>query len=209
MRKLIQEYAEAEIGIITQGEDPKEMLKEDLLVFRKFLENCESLFETDPKFPKAIADLIKCVASSSQVCSYLPALEEVIHNLDEIASSATNSESSAALLVIQKMAPVVFNALGTIKSQKLPTKWIDLFHALYQVSTGTFRNSQHQLPEADSNSDCTKLDYFPHWPALYTRGTYQADKNSKVQAEVCSKDIKQNSLMPGLFTVYCEHGKPF
>ncbi len=107
--------------------------------------------------------------------------------------------------MIQKYAPIIFNALTT-KSQKLLKECECLFHALSKISKNTFKNPAHQLPGLD-NAIVQTLTYFPNWPALCARGCYEQDMKNKTRNAVCKKESKQSSLMPGLFTVYCEHGK--
>lgn len=48
--------------------------------------------------------------------------------------------------------------------------------------------------------------FFPCLPKIRTRGVYEADRKSKQL--ICTKRTsKHPSLLPGVFTIYCEHGK--
>lgn len=110
-------------------------------------------------------------------------------------------------MFIQNAAPIIFNALATINCSKLPDEWFELFSLLHKKAVGTFKNDPHNLPPAATAEINNSLAYFPNWPIQCSRGSYRLDKANVKAAEVCKKKkTSKHSLMPGLFTVYCEHG---
>ena len=109
-------------------------------------------------------------------------------------------------MFILNEAPIIFNALTTINHSTLPDGWFALFNLLREKAVGTFEQDAHNLPPATFAETNNSLAYFPNWPVQCSCGCYQID-NVNV-AETCKKKkTTKHSVMPGLFTVYCERGK--
>eukprot|EP00795_Rhopilema_esculentum_P009031 gene9031-16674_t len=111
-----------------------------------------------------------------------------------------------AMTFIQKNAPIIFNILATIQSSPLPNVWKELFLLLGRISKQSCDKKPHTLPEATVAQKKNTLAYFPNWPVQCSRGSYYQDKSKKNEGPHCKKDKKKTTLLPGLFTIYCEHG---
>lgn len=186
------------------------MMEEHAPVVANFISWCNHTYESWYYLPKPIRDMVQCFSTTSPVCSYFPFLHDFFSHIDTLIRAETEiGEQTNALMYIQMMAPIIFNALSTIKGQKLPEVWGALFMHLQEISSATFKQNMHDLPPMTVEKS---LAFFPEWPLLCKRGTYSADR-SKESTDHCNKKIedekkkKRHSLLPGLFTVYCQHGK--
>ena len=56
-------------------------------------------------------------------------------------------------------------------------------------------------------NDTSNLAFFPSLPIRRSRGFYKADKQGKKEHRKCQKKGKgQHTLLPGIFTVFCQQG---
>eukprot|EP00795_Rhopilema_esculentum_P011024 gene11024-19868_t len=169
---------------------------------------CDEIYEDE--IPAPMKDLLQCLASESPVSSYLPSDNELSVHVNELCSTTDTGvaigSNIAAMAFIQQVAPVIFNALTTIQSLPLPDAWRKLFLLLQKKSSNSYNKEPHTLPVATEAQKNNGLAYFPNWPVQCSRGYYHQDKKKKYEGQ-CKKEAKKMTLLPGLFTVYCEHGK--
>ena len=156
-------------------------------------------------------DFIQCFASESPVCSYFPSNDDFNSHMRALclttATGMAIGSNINAMTFIQKNAPIIFNILATIQSSPLPNVWKILFLLLGRISKQSCDKKPHTLPEATVAQKKNTLAYFPNWPVQCSRGSYYQDKSKKNEGPHCKKDKKKTTLLPGLFTIYCEHGK--
>ena len=174
-----------------------------------FVSWCEDEFDSLHSIPSAVQSLLQCISSTSPVCSYCPLIGEVFAAFDAIYRTGQVGQNAPALLVVQQNAPVIFNALSVIKSSKMPSQWKELLDEMKKKCLQSFERAQHKLHLAQENSKSLSTKYFPCWPKLCERGVYRMDKEKEQNTVDCSKGRKGQSLMPGIFTVYCKHGRSF
>lgn len=207
LRLLLKDYVSKAMDMHAK-ENLIQLLKEEIPVLAVFVAWCEATFESWHYIPKPILDLLGCFAHISPVCSYYPPSDELHINIRSLRLSETKiGDNVESMMFIQNAAPIIFNALATINCSKLPDEWFELFSLLHKKAVGTFKNDPHNLPPAATAEINNSLAYFPNWPIQCSRGSYRLDKANVKAAEVCKKKkTSKHSLMPGLFTVYCEHG---
>ena len=82
-----------------------------------------------------------------------------------------------------------------------------LLQEMWQKAVDPFIKAQKidDIPPAPSLD--SGLSFFPSLPKLRGRGNFEKDKEQKVRTETCTKKHTGHpSLLPGVFTMFCEHG---
>lgn len=206
LRDLLKEYtlkfdAHAMRNMMT-------LLEQHTPVLARFISWCDETYDSWHCLPKAIRAFVQCFSRTSPVCSYFPPVDDFFVHVRSLSHVATTiGDQSEAMMCIQAVSPIIFEALTTIKDSKLPAAWSDLFGLLEDITTKTFRRQPHQLSPPTHSQCQSSFAYFPNWPAKCARGIYKLD-NVKCTSEQCKKEKPgKHSLLPGIFTVYCEHGK--
>lgn len=115
---------------------------------------------------------------------------------------------------LQNASPILFDLLLSV--EKYPHQLMSpILDKLIEKATNPFRDDHSEANDSVSckkqqlgNSDgCVEksLSYFPSLPQVRARRRYEADKNNKER--ICTKKgIGHPSLLPGIFTIFCEHG---
>ena len=183
-------------------------LEKDYGAVGQFLKWCNATFNTWYDIPKAIIDSLLCLSSASPVVSYFPQSDSFFSAIRSINSDVGGHVD--ALFEVQCISPIIYDALCTLKSPVLPKEWSDLFEGLESKSKATFSSAAFCLPPPNEEDTSETMSYFPHWPVLCARGNYEQESLMQQQKKSCLKNATkgENPLMPGLFTVYCQHGKP-
>ena len=184
------------------------LASKQLPTLEKFLLWCEETHESWFDVPKPVLELIKCISSTSPVCSYFPVSPVFLSSITTIENNQRQVGIEInAMNCIQNEAPIIYEAIKAVKNGPLPRQWSDLFANLKEITENTFLLPPHSLPPVSSETESGQLSFFPNWPTLCLRGRYTLDKTEKKRKEspMCEKN-KKCSLLPGLFTVYCEHG---
>ena len=149
--------------------------------------------------PCAWQKFLLCLSCNSPVCGYIhlsPELKEILVPLsNDITRSPTN------LQVLQENFPVLFHL---IKSEGKVNKCLSpIIDVLLEKCENPFKHEPFQLPPNDVSN---QLSYFPNYPKIRCRGYYNADNKRK--GHVCTKKgFGHPSLLPGIFTIYCQHGE--
>ena len=116
---------------------------------------------------------------------------------------------------LQKNSPVLFQLLsdldGGIAANELRNVLGQLrsklreFHDKYSDAV----ESETTIAPAENATDFSRMDFFPRWPPIRSRGKYKMDVGTLANAsESCKKYPSGHpTLLPGIFTVYCSHGK--
>ena len=61
-------------------------------------------------------------------------------------------------------------------------------------------------PNEEFTPNTDEMSFFPHLPKCRERRAYAADSAGKVLT--CTKKTSRHpTLLPGVFTIFCEHGK--
>ena len=205
MRTLCKQYCEKE-PIPSEREQLFIELKHKAPALERFIRWIEEEYGNWCYIPKPILSFVRCMASSSPACSYFPVSSYFRSNIKTLSNNATEiGNRYKSLLCFQTEAPVIFKALNVIRKMPLPDVWRALFIDLEEKAMAPFKSAAHQLPTPNPRTE--HMAFYPQWPALHARGRYMKDRErSADRGDCCKKQQKQHSLLPGLFTVYCEHG---
>ena len=114
------------------------------------------------------------------------------------------AEDEVLMTKLQKYLPIFFDLVVCLLCKRLPDDFKDLVSTLIRVSQVPFEKA---LPVQGSTAPTeSPYNVFPSMPVCRERGKFEADKLSEVRG--CTKRYKKHrNLMPGIFTVYCIHGK--
>lgn len=111
-----------------------------------------------------------------------------------------------AMELLQKEFPLLFSLLWALKTNKYTNVLIPIINDLILKSNAPFTAPTSDNASSSSSGSSTELSYFPSLPVIRERGCYTADRVSR--EKLCTKLSRGHpTLLPGLFTVYCEHGK--
>lgn len=108
---------------------------------------------------------------------------------------------------LQKACPILFDVVKEVKEVKTELK--DLLRSLLILSENPFTRKV-DIKEEDAPTDEPKGSFFPSLPYVRQRGKYTQDetKNSPDESKCRPESTKgHRSLLPGLFLLFCSHGK--
>jgi hypothetical protein len=119
---------------------------------------------------------------------------------------------SVDLKLLQDHVPLIFNLLVECGS---PDKSLHLlFRDLVEKSLSPFQDNDGHCRSAHSlkpcEDSCDSFGYFPSMPQIVQRGSYVLDDKNPHLGDCFKggKSKKRNfTLVPGLFTLFCTHGK--
>ena len=123
-------------------------------------------------------------------------METLITKMESITSSPSLLE------MLQKEMPLVF---ALVKSERvLPRSFYNVLQELWSVSTSMF--SGFTVPQSPAHCSANDaMTIFPKMPPIRVRAHYSADKNTR--STICTKRyLGHPSLLPGIFTLFCQHG---
>jgi hypothetical protein len=102
---------------------------------------------------------------------------------------------------LQMKIPVFFEIFSKIGN--VPEPLIPILHTILDKVKGTFIGNPHSLP---AGTESSHLACYPSLPVIHQRGIFEAD--GKKSSGTCRKTgTRHPSLLPGIFTVFCPHGK--
>ena len=138
------------------------------------------------------------------MCALIHPGNELQQVLTTIADGSSDLDLYT-LQFLQQQCPLLLNLLQRVKPPQLLIS--PVLHELLKKACAPFSSSPDS---SDSNSSPTfqadDCSYFPALPMVRCRGSYVADtvKSSKM----CTKrGTKHPTLLPGIFTLFCSHGK--
>ena len=176
--------------------------------FQAFILWLESIYGNRDSFPISVIHLLKCSSSESAVISYFPQEEEFMRIMDDICSGQSIKNNPEIMRKLELSSPIVYKFVQGLPTGNIDRPCVELFLKMKDVVLSSSKEP-HDLSQnvpTESNS----LSYFPCWPQCNNRGLYIADRNQIAavkDATQCTKIHRGHpKLMPGLFTVYCEHG---
>ena len=158
-----------------------------------------------PACPAEWSPLLRSLASPSAVCGLVHPSEELFHLLKKIPHDDITLDVENMQL-LQREVPVFFDLVKNIKY--LPTEsLVPLIDAIIEKANAPFLLGSGSDDTPASRSELQELAFFPSLPKVRARGSYECDrKNPKLPG--CTKQSSGHpSLLPGIFTLYCPHGK--
>lgn len=152
--------------------------------------------------------LISVMSSPSPACATIHPSERV-SSLLTVMENSDITKDTTSLKVLQEEIPVIFNlirSLGYYPKEILAP----LLSELSRVAFAAFSLlpvENIQTPATLTEENKVDLSYFPSLPQVRVRGVYQADKKASGHGRACRKrSSKHPSLLPGIFTIFCQHG---
>lgn len=149
------------------------------------------------------------LSRATPACGLLHPSDELLATVEKLCICIDNDESPDEndLAVLRLDFPMLYELVMAFPLCKLPTETSPILRKLIVISQSPFI----------TNPACPSLAAFPensycHWPGLEcvrARGIYQVDKQGRDQDGFHCKKISRGhpSLLPGIFTMFCEHGK--
>ena len=168
--------------------------------------------------PEPWKKLLRSLSASSPVCALIHPNERELHDiLTDIANNKKRIPDldTSSLCCLQQQFPTLFNLILAMKSSG---ECNTLQHILSFLVPGLLKKANspfgYQLSEVPETEDSTfgtpsdEIAFFPQLPIVRNRGSYAADKRSI--KKVCTKLRSGHpTLLPGVFTLFCEHGMYF
>lgn len=152
---------------------------------------------------KEWTEFLQALASPSPVCALVPPRENVIQLLKVLQVSDACKANADTMVLLQREIPVLFRLLETLTHYPINTM-MPILNRLITVALTPFSDENSQCI-SEPQEDCDdSFGYFPQLPRIRNRKHYVADRS---HSSVCTKKSSRHpSLLPGIFTLYCEHG---
>eukprot|EP00795_Rhopilema_esculentum_P014208 gene14208-5218_t len=207
-RNLLRKFAKRRQLELEERLELDRLLDENHKVLYNLLVYFEQLYGGALHIHEEIWVLFRCISSVSPVSSYFPCSETLKSLLEKLDEGMVIRENPEAFMQLQKCAPVIFAVLKVLPPVSVPSRLMQLFKELSARAWSCFSTAQHTLGPVAGNVGNSDLSFFPSWPKLCERGVYVKDHRQPSSAENCTKLYKGHpNLLPGIFTIYCEHGR--
>ena len=152
--------------------------------------------------PSKYRRFLRLLSSSSPVCSFINPSPRCIGVLEKMNHSYEVKNYPDAMRVLSEEVPVLFDLLKQLSHTPEELKII-LSHLLI-LSRGPFDHIPPAIEE-DGTME-SPAGYFPTLTKIRSRQRYKQD--SWKVTSVCKPTTKGHaSLLPGIFCMFCEHGK--
>ena len=152
--------------------------------------------------PSVYRRFLRLLSSSSPVCSFINPSPRCIGVLEKMNHSYEVKNYPDAMRVLSEEVPVLFDLLKQLSHTPEELKVI-LSHLLI-LSRGPFDHIPPAIEE-DGTME-SPAGYFPTLTKIRSRQRYKQD--SWKVTSVCKPTTKGHaSLLPGIFCMFCEHGK--
>ena len=153
------------------------------------------------------SSLLFALASDSAACALIHPSEQAKLIVDALLSDENIVHSPTTMSILQQEIPIIFNIIKSLGS--LPPYVKLVVRQLWAIAQTPFdakydHSSSFSQPVPD-NSEI--LSCFPSLPIVRERSAYVADALSRSKFFICTKKSSRHvSLLPGIFSLYCEHG---
>eukprot|EP00794_Sanderia_malayensis_P003976 gene3976-4525_t len=185
-----------------------ELLTASSPILKQVLMDFEELYGSSTQIHDEIWTLFRCISSVSPTCSYFPPSAPLDLLLQRLSAGLVIRKDPEALAQLQSLAPIIFGVLKVLPPFPVSLTIMQLFNDLNATAKLCFSVEQHTLSPVDGDDLSNYMSFFPCWPTRFQRGVYLKDKGKSGRAEDCTKLYRGHpNLLPGIFTVYCEHGK--
>ena len=141
----------------------------------------------------------RMLASESSMTSFVSTT-----NMELLKKQSFRNDSVHEVKEIQENFPYLLRLLGQMDDSQTRNVKSVMEHICHEANK-LLQQSPSVFPYGDPQED-SERDYFPGLPKVRERGAYKQDRNS--QHKACRKLKKGHPYLgPGLFTVFCVHGK--
>lgn len=156
-----------------------------------------------------IISLLSALNCNTPVCAIVHPDEELLGVLHELctAAGAGVSADSSKMLILQMQCPLIFRVICTFQSD-IPEPWKVLFKDLVEKATLPFGGSPIPFQACDvQDGENGPLAYFPNLPLRRKRATFAQDLRTDKERGCTKNSGRHPSLLPGIFTMFCQHGE--
>ena len=149
-------------------------------------------------------DFILAISKPSPVCALLHPSDKLFDLLAQIAKTGPPGDFST-LQYLQHQCPVLFNLLRTANPPQAILAVV--LPELITRAKAPFQELPFSSPVNSLPPDIDEMEYFPSLPKLRARNIYLADRRKGAQESCTKYSTRHPSLLPGVFTLFCQHGK--
>ncbi|XP_065064713.1 uncharacterized protein LOC135690945 [Rhopilema esculentum] len=161
--------------------------------------------------PKAWAPFVEALAVATPVAG-------IIHQDSELQNGLGNFVSEGGIVdrkvldIMKRKFPVLYDLVTSLQDFKCPEPLLSVLQLMVEKSRNPFLRQPKNQAESlrvsrEKNEASSSIAHWPDLPQKRHRGRYQIDQNrvSKKQ-NVCTKTSRGHpSLLPGVFTLFCNH----
>lgn len=177
-----------------------QLLGVDLIIVRYPAYKSQLFLGCTASCPEELRVLVNTLSCSSAVCATFRLSDKEL--LKKLLYEKLSSERKYEL---QSKIPVLFDFLSSL--EQIPNYLRPILEEIVVIIERTFvypiNDTMKIGKSADSNND---LSVFPNFPKIRQRGIYAMDK-LKGESICSKKSTRHSSLLPGIFTVFCPHGR--
>lgn len=147
---------------------------------------------------------VKALACPSPVCALIHPSDELFTLLHRLQTEDITRDSQA-MERLQNEVPVLFDLLQSLNYH--PARILSpVIDVLISKAMAPFSCDTPQSQPSTSGDSTSALAFFPHLPVRRLHGRYTSERASE-NAPKCYKQSRGHpSLLPGIFTLFCEHG---
>jgi hypothetical protein len=160
--------------------------------------------------PSVCSSLLSDLSTTSPVCALLTPIPHVINLMSDLCNGLEVRKFPKRWQLLQDNVPILHDLLCKIGPENtlLPLEYrplvIDMVHKAQLPFVSTPLHPC--VPASESTQTKGSKSYFPYLPVLWERRRYKSDKHR--DASCCTKMYRGHpSLLPGIFTVFCPHGR--
>ena len=142
----------------------------------------------------------RMLGSDSSITSFVCARNiEILQNLDLDNTSCKN------VIEVKENFPFLLPLLGHMTDHQKELV-MGVMTYICQEAMKLLKQTPSDFPHEGPIEE-SKREYFPTLPKIRKRGQYPLDRNS-IKNQSCRKQLKGHPYLgPGLFTIFCVHGK--
>lgn len=205
IRSLLKQFAKSGVSS-TEFSELQELLgcnAPSLVDLIQFLDCKQGKFDVY-KCPAEWSTFLSALASASPVCGLLHPSERAINLMTKMKTTCI-SHNPTDMECLQEEFPVLFEL---VRSNVFPQRQLCLIiEDLIEKSTAPFKTELKADMSPFGTSTAQELSFFPSLNVCRQRRAYPADGGSASQAVCTKKSQGHPSLLPGIFTLYCQHGE--
>ena len=174
------------------------------------VKNEEENFSAELRCPQYWVLFLQSLASTSPVCAFVHTSNEVNLLLKKMQAEEYDiTRFPESMKLLQQYVPVLFNLIKNLSAYP-HTLLSPILHTLLEKAEAPFTDEQiigNEPPINQSeSSELHHLGFFPQLPLVRNRGNYTADGSKYVDTSCNKYSHGHPSLLPGVFTVFCQHG---
>lgn len=212
-RKLVEEVANSTLKTPMTLRNFQELLIEikNYPELINFLKAISTLSEDTVFIVPIFKDFVLLLAKDSPICASIFPTAKCLNVLKLALEGVDIRKDVNYMKTLSEDSPLLAELLRNILDSNFPPYMWGILSILMEHTLKPFNliPEENRLKEPvtvlDKNLD--KLSFLPTLPIICGRSNYVADKNTR-RNQSCSKVFTGHPvLLPGVFTLYCEHGK--